>query len=180
MSKYSRHTYVEDMEYPEYFEDGSYNRRGMKYSKAKYPEIDFEEDSKYWDRFNRMVDEHSGISHHGYKSFSPMSGDHYNEQYAKYIVSNMTHTYKDKEYKGEKFDMNKANEVKERYTGYISSNITAADIYVAINAQYHDYCVLFKSWFGNNIENKIIESAIVFWFQDEDYVKGNKVVEYFK
>lgn len=52
--------------------------------------------------------------------------------------------------------------------------------YVAINAQYHDYCELFKSWFNDGIEQKIIESAVVFWFKDDDYKDGFKLWNYFK
>lgn len=37
---------------------------------------------------------------------------------------------------------------------------------------------LFKSWFGDGIEQKIVESAIVFWFKDADCKAENKVVEY--
>lgn len=54
------------------------------------------------------------------------------------------------------------------------------DVYVAINAQYHDYCELFKAWFGDNIDTKIIESAINFWFKDDDYKGGCKIWKYFK
>lgn len=36
------------------------------------------------------------------------------------------------------------------------------DVYVAINAQYHDYAKLFEEWFGGNIDNKVFESAITF------------------
>ena len=49
---------------------------------------------------------------------------------------------------------------------------------VAINSQYHDYAELFKNWFGDGIEQKIVESAIVFWFKDADCKAENKVVEY--
>lgn len=39
------------------------------------------------------------------------------------------------------------------------------DVYVALNAQYHDNIELYKEWFGEdnieNIKDKIIESAIV-------------------
>lgn len=51
---------------------------------------------------------------------------------------------------------------------------------VAINAQYHDYCELFKSWFGDGVEQKIIESAVIFWFKDDDYKDGFKLWNYFK
>ena len=37
---------------------------------------------------------------------------------------------------------------------------------------------LFKDWFGDGIEQKIVESAIVFWFKDADCKAENKVVEY--
>ena len=53
-----------------------------------------------------------------------------------------------------------------------------ADVYVAVNSQYHDYAELFKNWFGDGIEQKIVESAIVFWFKDADCKAENKVVEY--
>lgn len=43
---------------------------------------------------------------------------------------------------------------------------------------YHDYAELFKNWFGDGIEQKIVESAIVFWFKDADCKAENKVVEY--
>ena len=56
--------------------------------------------------------------------------------------------------------------------------INVCDVYVAINSQYHDYAELFKSWFGDGIEQKIVESAIVFWFKDADCKAENKVVKY--
>ena len=35
-----------------------------------------------------------------------------------------------------------------------------------------------KEWFGGNIDNKVFESAITFWFKDVDF-DGDKVWEYF-
>ena len=46
------------------------------------------------------------------------------------------------------------------------------------DAQYHDYAKLFEEWFGGNIDNKVFESAITFWFKDVDF-DGDKVWEYF-
>ena len=63
------------------------------------------------------------------------------------------------------------------YIGGVSL-ITILFIYIVINAQYHDYSTLFYKWF-NDIDDKIIKSAMVFWFMDEDYT-GNKVKDYFK
>lgn len=43
---------------------------------------------------------------------------------------------------------------------------------------HHDYAKLFEEWFGGNIDNKVFESAITFWFKDVDF-DGDKVWEYF-
>ena len=66
----------------------------------------------------------------------------------------------------------------DRYRGILPTSVTVADVYVAINSQYHDYAELFKNWFGDGIEQKIVESTIVFWFKDADCKAENKVVEY--
>lgn len=42
----------------------------------------------------------------------------------------------------------------------------------------HNYAKLFEEWFGGNIDNKVFESAITFWFKDVDF-DGDKVWEYF-
>lgn len=109
-----------------------------------------------------------------------MTNGDMNESQARHIVSQMYHINNGRKYIGEKYDIHKAKEIKDRYNGSISSKYSVEDIYVAINAQYHDYCILYKSWFGDNIDNKIIESAITFWFKDVDYKNGNKVHKYFE
>lgn len=75
-------------------------------------------------------------------------------------------------------DMNKAHEICERYKEVLPNDVEPCDVYVAINAQYHDYAKLFEEWFGGNIDNKVFESAITFWFKDVDF-DGDKVWEYF-
>ena len=93
-------------------------------------------------------------------------------------VKSMYH-YKDgRKYEGEKYDLTTAKDVYNKYRSSIDTKYTCDDVYVAINAQYHDYSILFHKWF-NDIDDKIIKSAIVFWFMDEDYT-GNKVKDYFK
>lgn len=67
-----------------------------------------------------------------------------------------------------------------KYRGILPTSVTPADVYVAINSQYHDYAELFKNWFGNDIEQKVVESAIVFWFKDADAKSENKLMEYFR
>lgn len=44
--------------------------------------------------------------------------------------------------------------------------------------QSQNYAKLFEEWFGGNIDNKVFESAITFWFKDVDF-DGDKVWEYF-
>lgn len=108
------------------------------------------------------------------------SGEHFIPSEAEYIVSEMYHTENGRRYTGEKYDFEKAKEVCERYRGFLPSTVNPVDVYVAINAQYHDYANLFKSWFGDRIDHKVIESAIVFWFKDEDNPGTAKLVNYFR
>lgn len=70
------------------------------------------------------------------------------------------------------------SEICERYKEVLPNDVEPCDVYVAINAQYHDYAKLFEEWFGGNIDNKVFESAITFWFKDVDF-DGDKVWEYF-
>jgi hypothetical protein len=100
------------------------------------------------------------------------------EYEAKEVVEQMYHVKDNKKYIGEKYDMNKAHEICERYKEVLPNNVEPCDVYVAINAQYHDYAKLFEEWFGGNIDNKVFESAITFWFKDVDF-DGDKVWEYF-
>lgn len=97
---------------------------------------------------------------------------------AKEVVEQMYHVKDNKKYIGEKYDMNKAHEICERYKKVLPNDVEPCDVYIAINAQYHDYAKLFEEWFGGNIDNKVFESAITFWFKDVDF-DGDKVWEYF-
>lgn len=103
---------------------------------------------------------------------------HFDEYEAKEVVEQMYHVKDNKKYVGEKYDMNKAHEICERYKEVLPNDVEPCDVYVAINAQYHDYAKLFEEWFGGNIDNKAFESAITFWFKDVDF-DGDKVWEYF-
>lgn len=111
---------------------------------------------------------------------SQQNEEHLDEYQAKDIVSKMYHIEGGRKYIGEKFDIYKAKEICERYRGILPASVTACEVYVAINTQYHDYIELFRNWFTTNVEQKIIESAISFWFKDADAKYSNKLVEYFK
>lgn len=115
-----------------------------------------------------------------YMRDSMSKGNHFSESEAEHLVSIMYHTESGRKCSGEKFDMHKAKEVCERYRGILPASVAVADVYVAINSQYHDYVELFKSWFTDGIEQRIIESAIIFWFKDADNKSENKIVEYFR
>lgn len=94
------------------------------------------------------------------------------------VINNIDNFNFDIPFIGEKYDMNKAHEICERYKEVLPNDVEPCDVYVAINAQYHDYAKLFEEWFGGNIDNKVFESAITFWFKDVDF-DGDKVWEYF-
>lgn len=99
---------------------------------------------------------------------------------AKEVVAKMWHYDGEMKEKGEHFSMYKAKEVCEMYKNVLPSTIKYPEIYVAINAQYHDYGELFEHWFGHHVDSKLIESALVFWFGDVDYPHYSKVAKYFK
>lgn len=104
---------------------------------------------------------------------------HFSEKHAKEIVKGMFHYEDNNKVQGERFCMEEAEKILNTYKSIIDVHVNVNDIYVAINAQYHDYAMLFKTWFTNGLEHRIVESAIVFWFKDPDY-KGNKLADYFE
>lgn len=118
------------------------------------------------------------------KDFDKATGAHFDEEYAKWQVSTMYHTADNgKICKGEIYNYDCAKNVFDKYVRNINSSITVWDVYVAINAQYHDYIRLYSEWFRNinknELDNKIIESAITFYFKDEDS-GSTKTWNYFK
>lgn len=107
-----------------------------------------------------------------------MSEGTFDEYEAKEIVSEMYHYDKERRHTGEHFDMKKAEEVFNRYKDHFVVKASPADVYIALNATYHDFCSVLKSWFGSNIDEKVVMLAITFWFKDDDY-QGNKLMDYF-
>lgn len=104
---------------------------------------------------------------------------HISEDEAKHIVSKMYHCSDGKRYMGERFSISYAKDICTKYKEMLGGSVTYVDIYLAINSQYHNYCSLFKNWFKQDLENKIIESALIYWFKDDDY-NGSKIYDYFK
>lgn len=50
-----------------------------------------------------------------------------------------------------------AKKIYDKRVRNINSNITLWDVYVALNAQYHDNIVLYEKWFGNISEDEMKE-----------------------
>jgi hypothetical protein len=118
------------------------------------------------------------------KLHESIKGAHFDEEYAKWQVSTMYHAADNgKICKGEIYNYDCAKNVFDKYVHNINSSITVWDVYVAINAQYHDYIRLYSEWFRNinknELYNKIIESAITFYFKDGDS-GSTKTWNYFK
>ena len=133
-----------------------------------------------WDGMEMGHSEWEDEMHSAYKpkGYKDSRESHFEEFEAKDIVSEMYHSDMNHKIMGEHFDMRKASEVLEKYRDQFVSHATVADVYIAINATYHDFCKILKAWFGSNIDDKVILLAITFWFKDEDY-HGNKVMNYF-
>ena len=102
----------------------------------------------------------------------------FDEFEAKEIVSEMYHYEGEHRHTGEHFDMHKAKDVFEKNKNSFVVKASPCDVYIAINAFYHDLGKTLKSWFGSSVDEKIILLAITFWFKDDDY-QGNKLMDYF-
>ena len=81
------------------------------------------------------------------------------------------------------FSIENAKKIYDRRIRPLNKDVTMWDVYVALNAQYHDNIDLYEKWFSNandsEIEEKIIEATIANWFEDED-ASSDKVWEYFR
>lgn len=164
--------------------------KNMRYESPEYNESNMRYNSMYFDNpsrdygmkypLNVNFNRYQGMpsSYRNHKSGEEY-GTHFSEYEARAIVDKMYHYYNGKRVSGEIFTMEKAKEVYNANKQNMYGDVDYTEVYVAINAQYHDYCPLYKQWFGNNADHKIIESAILFWFKDEDYNKGSKIINYF-
>ena len=124
-------------------------------------------------------DEYHDVHKYGGYLRDHMMEETFDEHEAKEIVSEMYHYENNKKHVGEHFDMHKAHETYEKYKDHFVVKTSVCEVYIAINAFYHDFVNLFKLWFGSNVDEKIIMLAITFWFKDDDY-QGNKLVNYFE
>ena len=92
-----------------------------------------------FDRFNKYdMEDDDMYSMMKYMRHSMNEGEHFKDSEAKYLVAEMYHVENGRKHVGEKYDMHKAKEIIERYRGILPTSATPADVYVAINTQYHD------------------------------------------
>lgn len=112
-----------------------------------------------------------------------MYGKHFDKEYAEWEVEQMHHQSPDgKEHRGAHWTMEQTNTVYDKYRSRLPSEITPGDFYVALNTQYHDL----GQWFMEHMADKeeaegaIIESAVKFWFMDDDWPTATKVWCYFR
>lgn len=116
--------------------------------------------------------------------YEKLIGKHFTEPYALYQVSQMYHINN----KGIKIDaplfsIEATKKIYDRRIRPLNKDVTMWDVYVALNAQYHDNINLYEKWFpnatNNEIEDKIVEATTSNWFEDED-ASSDKVWEYFR
>ena len=106
-------------------------------------------------------------------------GPHFDEKFAKWQVEQMYHKDDDgKEYRGQHWSIAEAEEVYSKNKSKLPSGTTVFDVYVAINGTWHDKVNLFRKWSSEKCEQMVIEDAIVFYFQDEDWKSVGKVWDY--
>lgn len=111
-----------------------------------------------------------------------MHGKHFDREYAEWQVEKMHHKGKDgRVYKGERWSHDDTTAVMAKYRNVLPPEVTPCDFYVALNAEWHDYICWAKEKFATEAEAEgaIIEMAVRFWFQDEDWGDNDKVWEYF-
>lgn len=112
-----------------------------------------------------------------------MYGMHFDKEYAEWQVERMHHIGDDgREYKGERWSMKEASQVAQKYRGRYPSEYNDYDIYVALNAQWHDTICTAKRHFASveDAENYIIKEAIAVWLNDSDWGSTDKVWRYFR
>lgn len=98
-------------------------------------------------------------------------GPHYNECFAREDVAGMHHkNSKGEIIKGEHWNIDQVTSASKGLPS--SSTATPWDVYVALNANWHDKESKFAEWFGPDAEKRIVEDAVNFYFNDADAPEG--------
>jgi hypothetical protein len=100
-------------------------------------------------------------------------GHHFIRTQAEDIVDQMYHRdLNGDDIEGEYYTYEFAIKIVEKY----APNVNVNDMYVALNATYHDWSSLFKKWFNEVNDDRIVQATLQFWFMDEDYDEPNEKV----
>lgn len=110
--------------------------------------------------------------HHDYFKHST---NELTEEKVKECVEKMYHYEDGKKISGEKFPLEKIADICDKYSVLRNKGVNHLYIYLAVNSHYHDSYCLYRAWFSSNIEDRIIESAITFWFMDDDWCYEDKI-----
>ena len=105
------------------------------------------------------------------KEHANIFGSHYTPDFARHDVSKMFHiTKRGERIEGEHWNMMQAKKVAETFRLE-----DECDVYVAINAHWHDKIELFTEWFGaeSPAEERILEDAVKTYFMDDDAPSKN-------
>lgn len=96
--------------------------------------------------------------------YAVMCGDHFNENFAEWEVSEMYH--KDKQgamHKGQHWSIDQTDSVFEKMRSKFSNTYNKYDWYVTMNMMYHDNYCMYKEWWPDAAEDvltlKIAESS---------------------
>lgn len=117
------------------------------------------------------------------KTHEMMYGMHFDAVYAEWQVDHMYHIGDDgREYKGERWSLKDTNGVMQKYRGRIPGEYNEYDVYVALNAQWHDTICTAKRHFSTieEAESYVIDEAVAVWFNDQDWPSHDKVWRYFR
>lgn len=117
------------------------------------------------------------------KTHEMMYGMHFDKEYAEWQVDHMYHIGDDgREYKGERWSLKDTSGVMQKYRGRIPGEYNEYDVYVALNAQWHDTICTAKRHFSTieDAEAYVIDEAVAVWFNDQDWPSHDKVWRYFR
>ena len=103
-------------------------------------------------------------------------GKHFDKETAVELVSDMFHIDKNgNKHEGEYFSIEQAKIVRDKHL----QDANIYDIYVALNATYHDWHCLFVEWMPNVTDEYYIKAMKRFYYEDDDYYCKEKVWDYF-
>ena len=127
--------------------------------------------------FDRLKTTHPMLFDEFMKSQSViLYGHHFTRVQAEDIIDQMYHKdVNGNEDEGEHYSHEFAEKIVNKYAPTANVN----DMYVALNATYHDWATLYKKWFNEVTDDKIVQATLQFWFSDEDSLNPNEKVWYY-